>query len=91
MCAGLYGDPPGRLSSTLATSCNPAQFRGSAGQGCCGTAEEGSRRDRHSEIASLRAQVDGIADKVMHLVDLISRQDRSGRDSAAVQDKRAVL
>lgn len=47
--------------------------------------------NRHAEIAIVREQVSVLADQVVHLVDLISRQDRAGRDSAAAQEKLAVL
>jgi len=47
--------------------------------------------DRHAEIASIREQVSVLADQHLDLVDLISRQDRAGCDSAAAQKKLAVL
>ena len=46
--------------------------------------------DRHAEAVSVREQVSILADQVVHLVDLIARQDRAGRDSAAAQKKLAV-
>lgn len=46
---------------------------------------------REAEIATVREQVSILADQVMHLVDMISRQDRAGRDSTAAQEKLAVL
>ena len=52
---------------------------------------KGSRMSRDAEITTLREQVSILADQVVHLVDMISRQDRAGRDSAAAQEKLAVL
>lgn len=46
---------------------------------------------REAELATVREQVSILADQVMHLVDMISRQDRAGRDSSAAQEKLAVL
>ncbi len=46
---------------------------------------------REAELATVREQVSILADQVMHLVDMISRQDRAGRDSTAAQEKLAVL
>jgi hypothetical protein len=47
--------------------------------------------NRDAELANVREQVSILADQVVHLVDLISRQDRAGRDSSAANDKLAVL
>lgn len=47
--------------------------------------------DHHAEVASVREQVSILADQVVHLVDMIARQDQAGRDSAAAQEKLAVL
>jgi len=46
---------------------------------------------REAELATVREQVSILADQVVHLVDLISRQDRAGRDSTPAQEKLAVL
>jgi len=46
---------------------------------------------RDAELANVREQVSILAGQVVHLVDLISRQDRAGRDSVAAQEKLAVL
>ncbi len=47
--------------------------------------------NRDAELANMREQVSILADQVVHLVDLISRQDRAGRDSVAAHEKLAVL
>ncbi len=47
--------------------------------------------NRDAELASMREQVSILADQVVHLVDLISRQDPAGRDSVAAHEKLAVL
>ena len=47
--------------------------------------------DRRTESASVREQVSVLADQVGHLISLISDQDSAGSDSAAAQERRAVL
>jgi hypothetical protein len=46
---------------------------------------------REAELASVREQVSILADQVVHLVGMISRQDEAGRDSVPAQEKLAVL
>ncbi len=46
---------------------------------------------REAELATVREQVSILADQVVHLVEMISRQDRAGRNSVAAQEKLAVL
>jgi hypothetical protein len=46
---------------------------------------------REAELATVREQVSILADQVVHLVDMISRQDQAGRDSTPAQEKLEVL
>jgi hypothetical protein len=46
---------------------------------------------REAELAIVREQVSILADRVVHLVDLISRQDRAGRDTGPAHEKLEVL
>jgi hypothetical protein len=47
--------------------------------------------NREAELATVREQVSILADQVVHLVDMISRQDQAGRDSKPAQEKLEVL
>jgi hypothetical protein len=47
--------------------------------------------DRRTESANVREQASVLADQVEHLIGLICDQDSAGRDSAAAQERRAVL
>ena len=47
--------------------------------------------DRRTESANVREQASVLADQVEHLIGLIFDQDSAGRDSAAAQERRAVL
>lgn len=46
---------------------------------------------REAELASVRQQVSILADQVVQLVDVISRQGMAGRDTGPAEDKLAVL
>ncbi len=46
---------------------------------------------REEELTSVREQVGILAEQVMRLLDMISRQDENGLDSALAEEKLAVL
>ena len=46
---------------------------------------------REEELTSVREQVGILAEQVMRLLDMISRQDENGLDSALAEEKLAML
>ena len=46
---------------------------------------------REDELTSVREQVGILAEQVVRLLDMISRQDENGVDSALAEEKLAVL